>query len=60
MEKSKDLEIKMNVKKFEGLSDEEIKERFNKKVLPVLIKRIRSGIRDDDCPVCSPWSYAFF
>lgn len=51
----------IDLKKFQGLSDEEIAKRFNKAVLPELIKKMRDLQRfDDDCPVCSPWCYAFF
>lgn len=49
-----------DVEKFAGLTDKEIEERFNKKLIPELIKKIRMTQKDDDCPVCSPWTYAFF
>ncbi|CAL7963297.1 hypothetical protein GAMM_40230 [Gammaproteobacteria bacterium] len=48
-----------NLEKFRGLSDEEIKERFNKAILPEIIKRVRSNT-DGNCPVCNPWSYSVF
>jgi len=54
-----DIKIEFNVEKFKGLSDEEISDRFNKHVLPAVLKQIRER-RASDCPVCNPWSYAVF
>jgi hypothetical protein len=63
MKESEDIKVEVDIKKFRDLSDEEIKERFNKQVLPEIIKRVRTsgqGEKVAECPVCNPWSYSVF
>lgn len=63
MKEKKECRIRMDfdLDKFRDLSDEEIVKRFNKAVLPAVIKKLRQGGvgKAKDCPVCTPWTYAF-
>lgn len=56
------MRLDFDISKFQDLTDEEIAERFNKAVLPEVIKKLRQGAKGkaEDCPVCTPWSYSFF
>ena len=56
-----DLDIQLNLEKFSNLSDAEIKDRFEKSIIPEIIKKIRNNkAGGGDCPVCNPWSYSAF
>lgn len=63
MKKPDDVKVEVDLKSFRNLSDEEIAERFNKSVLPEIIKRVRTSghaEKESECPVCNPWSYSVF
>ena len=59
----KDLKLDFDLEKFRNLSEEEIAEKFNKEILPEIIKKIRQGgaaAGEAECGVCNPWSYSVF
>lgn len=58
-EEKADVNVQCDLDKLKGLNDREIEERFQKKVLPEIMKQIRER-RSSDCPVCNPWSYSVF
>lgn len=57
---NEDFSIQFNIKKFKNLSDVEIQEKFNKAILPEILKQVRKDFSVEECPVCNPWSYAVF
>lgn len=63
MKKEEHIKVEVDLDKFRNLTDEEIAEKFNKAILPEIIKNVRAsgqGQKAASCPVCNPWSYSVF
>ncbi len=55
------VNLQINVESFRCMDDEQIKQAFNKKILPDVLDTIRKdNSRESDCSVCNPWSYSVF
>ena len=57
-EKAKDVSVQVNLRKFRDLTEDQIRERFTKDILPEIVRVVREGGEEarTECSVCNPWS----